>query len=550
MEDTEPGKNEFRFVRGELRYRVMNMENARGPMRCLLAVERNGEIVFQQAVNLDSGRGRAEVERKVFEICKVGGVATDLMNVSIGIMKRLQETMTADRAKEQAGRQGYVLTKKQTDVTIKWAKDHPRILYDMIEFTSRTGIIREFRNRILLFLLSVSRKLEHPISGIGKGDSASGKSHLASAIFKLLPEEDLVEYTRITGAALFYRDEYSLQHKVFFVREAPGSEGSEHSLRTFMTEGDLMLSTVQKDESGKNVTTDMKVRGPVAFYTTTTQVEINPENETRLMQVHADESADTTCAFHRVSAWRAQYGGIDANPDELLQWRNFQRVLTNNAEVVVPFAGRLMKGFPSESLRSRRDFGRLLELIKACAYAHQFHRERKPIVDSQMQPKEVIVASIADYAIVKRIVEESIMKSAADVKFGQDALLDAVRALGEMALCEEAAHRPIPAGIEIHREDDGTVIWIATPVIYKHLGKTQRAVRDLIKAMEDQGLLAVMPNRKPIRVRLGDKAVIGGLELPTISPDDLFKDAEHERVLLYDPLQAPDFDQIHKFEKE
>lgn len=549
MDKDDAATMSFWFSRGELKYRVLNLDNSRGAMRCLLIIEKDGETVWKQAANLDSTRSRTEVEKKVFERCKIGDVSTDLMNISDGIMKRLEETVRKDRTKAESARQGYVLTEQETRAVQQWAREHPRILYDVIEYTSRHGLIREFANRLLVYLLGTSRKMKSPFSGIGKGDAASGKSFLASAIFKLMPEEDLVEYTRITSAALYYRDEYALQNKIFFVREAPGADGSEHSIRTFMTEGDLTQSTVQKDESGRNVSVDMKIRGPIAFYTTTTLVEINPENETRLLQVHADETREMNEAILKPIAWAAQHGSLDPSPDTLLAWRNFQRVLVKGAGVVVPFAKRLMSGFPTSNLRSRRDFARLLDLIKACAYLHQFHRQKHTYVDDAGQPHDDIVASVADYAIVKRVVGASMMKSALDVKAGQEELIKAVNAITETAILEAKSGRTPLQHTEAERDGNGDwTVWIATPAIREYLGKTQRAVRDLVRTLEEQGIVIVAPNRKPTRLRIGDRVVNGELVLPTIDPEELFADAPQDRALAYDPLTAPDFDQIHRFD--
>lgn len=541
---------EFHFGRGPMIYRVLNLDNSRGSLSCLLVVEKDGELMWRDRANLDSSLSRSKIERHVFERCKVADVAADLMNCGAGVARVLQEKVRDQRSREERARQGYALTEKQKEDAARWASEHPRVLYDMIEFTSRCGLIREKRNRILLYLLATSRKMKKPISGIGKGDAAAGKSHLAEQVFKLLPEEDLKEYTRITGGALYYRDEYALQYKLLFIREAPGSEGSEHSLRTFMTEDDLRLSTVQKDDGGRMETKDVVVRGPVAFYTTTTQVDINPENETRLIQVNADESEATTWAILHPIAYKAQNGGLEPDAEELLAWRNFQRELPKAVDVLVPFAGRFIKDFPVATLRARRDFARLIELVKACAYVHQKHRRKVPLhVDERGEPRHAIVASVADYAIVKRVVEESMMRSAYDVKAGQERILEVVASITETTLGEVRVGRPALPHTEVATDDAGSIAWIGTPAIRAMLGKSTRAVRDLIRALEDQGLLVVAPNRKPIRVRLGDKAQGGELKLPTIDPERLFEKAPQERALYYDPLAAPDFDEIYKLDE-
>lgn len=538
---------EFRFVHGVMRYRVQGMDNRRGALFCVLTAEKDGETQHRGKVNLDSPRSRAEFERKVFERCKVGDVANDMMNMADQISKAFEKAVKERRTKEQDNRQGYAITQREILAARQWARERPNLLWHMLEFTSRCGVTREKKNRILVFFVGSSCKMEAPLSGIGKGDSASGKSFLASSIFKLMPEEDLVEYTRITGAALFYRDEYALQHKILFIREAPGSEGSEHTLRTFITDGDLKLSTVQKDDAGRNVTSDITVRGPMAFYTTTTMVEVNPENETRLLQVHADIDEGTTRSIFNPVAWAASHGSLKPHPAELLSWRNFQRVLERGIDVTVPYAMRLIERFPTTNLRARRDFARFIELIKVCAYIHQFHRERDQWVDVENHPRERIVASVADYAIVKRVVEDSMMRSAMNVKAGQERLVDAVRAITETATYEVQHGKPPPNHVEVTSDASGNrIVWIGTPAIREFLGVSSRAVRDLIHALEEQGVLTLAQNRKPIRVRLSCDVPGDEFRLPTVDPEELFREYPQDRAHLYDPLTAPDFDDIYQ----
>lgn len=538
---------EFHFARGPIVYHVLALDNRRGQNKCVLVVEKDGKPMFRGGANLDSEQSRRMIERRVFEQCKIGDVAVDMMNMAIGIEQEIQKKVRDQREREQRSRQGYTLTEKEIDEAKAWAREHPRVLYDVVEFTSRHGLVREMRNRCLLYLLGTSRKMLRPISGIGKGDSASGKSHLASTIFAMFPEEDLVEFTRVTASALFYRGEFSLQHKIFFVREAPGSEESEHSLRTFMTEGDLRLSTVQKNEStGRNETTDLRVRGPMAFYTTTTSVQVNPENETRLLQVQADESEAMTRAVFDPQAWAAKHGSLDPSPEQVALWRNFQRVLSSKEEVVVPFANRLRAGFPTATIRARRDFGRMLELVKACAYLHQFHRQKREIVGGDGQPRYEIVASVADYAIVKALVEGSIMRSTLDVKSGQESLVSKLAGLAEAAIEAHGRGEALAVGLEVQQDDDGRKFaWVASPLLRQALGKTQRAVLQLVRSLEEEGLVEVMANRRPVRVRLGAKLATGDFVLPTVAPEELFNLKPDDREHLYDPLSAPDFQDLH-----
>ena len=64
--------------------------------------------------------------------------------------------------------------------------------------------------------------------------------------------------------------------------------------------------------------------------------------------------------------------------------------------VAIPFASTLAAHFPTERIRSRRDFPKLLGLIETSAFIHQHQRE---------QQNDKIVASREDYEVAKRLFE-------------------------------------------------------------------------------------------------------------------------------------------------
>ena len=65
-------------------------------------------------------------------------------------------------------------------------------------------------------------------------------------------------------------------------------------------------------------------------------------------------------------------------------------------DAVVPFAADLAEVLPDKPLRIRRDFPRLLQLIKVCAILHQLQRER--------DADDRVIATLADYAMVREVV--------------------------------------------------------------------------------------------------------------------------------------------------
>ncbi len=551
----DPKEGEFRFLRGPLSYLISDLVTPRGGgLKCLLIVERGGDTIYRSQINLNSETQRTKVETKLVNDYNLeAGIATDLMNVAGACIQKISKHRKEEIEDQHRKKQSYVLTEKEFDKAVEWAKDHPFILRDMIEATSRAGLVREKRNRCTLYLMFSTRKMDTPISGIGKGDSSSGKSFLAAKILELIPDEDIEEYTRVSAHALEYGGEFSLQHKILFMREAPGAEESEHALRTLISEKDLTISTVQKNEAGQHESVQKKIQGPTCFYTTTTSLEVHAENETRFLTVFADETEEMTRACLEPIAWQAMHGPVSLPIAVIEDWKNFQRTLKTGQRVLIPYAKDLTAGFPYRSLRSRRDFGRMIELIKGCAFVHQYHRRWDVGYDEDGNPQRIIVASVADYAIVKDLVEGSLMRTTMNIKPGQEEFLTTLYDLIAEAKERRSRGQLQQDHISFANEQDDEngdrlLVYVHSPLLRRTLGKTQQAVYKLIKALEEEGLVKLSQVKTPLRVTAGDVEFHeGSFMLPTVSPEELFgRGYEQDRKDMYDPIEGPDFSDIYK----
>ena len=64
------------------------------------------------------------------------------------------------------------------------------------------GCVGEDANKILGYLLSLSRKLQEPLSGIVVSSSGAGKRKLVDTLQMLTPPEDVVFTSRLTPQSL------------------------------------------------------------------------------------------------------------------------------------------------------------------------------------------------------------------------------------------------------------------------------------------------------------------------------------------------------------
>jgi len=285
----------------------------------------------------------------------------------------------------------------------------PDILGRFIESTEKIGHVGEEVNKKYLFLACTSRKLHHPISTVIKGESSSGKSYLVDTVTAFFPEEDIYQYTKITANVLYYTRK-DFKHKMLVIMEGSGSEESDYSIRSFISEGSLRVScTVKNQNTGHFEEMDKVVEGPMGYIETTTKTAIHDENATRVFDIYVDDSEKQTKLILDAERRRAVQGDAaeSGRGFVLRTFKNAQRLIKPH-KVIIPFADKIT--FPTGRLRVRRDFKRFLALIEASTILHQ--RQREVEVKDGVN---YLIATIEDYAVAYEIAEVILVQTLKDI---------------------------------------------------------------------------------------------------------------------------------------
>jgi hypothetical protein len=292
------------------------------------------------------------------------------------------------------------------------------------------GLVGEERQAKLLYLAATARLLAQPINAVVKGPSGSGKSYLLERVVELLPPEDVVAFTAFSGRYLVY-DETDLRHKILVLYEQAALADDPdlaYVVRSLLSEGRLRYGTVEKrsGEGGEAFAARLIEKpGPTALFTSTTSAGVEPELETRTLEVQTTDTAAHSRAVLRGTA--ARYAGTAPAAPDPATWHAFQRWLRVAGErrAVVPFAGALAELVPINAIRVRRDFAKLLALITASAVLHQRRRPR----DAEGR----LVATLDDYDLVREVTTDAYAAAQdAGVRPVHRKTLDALR-----AACEE-----------------------------------------------------------------------------------------------------------------
>lgn len=268
-----------------------------------------------------------------------------------------------------------IMTSEDREEALAWLKA-PGLITRLREAFHLAGIIGEENNTLIAYLAGVSRKLERPLAIIIQSASAAGKTTLMDAVLSFFPEEDRVKYSAMTGQSLYYLGETNLKHKILAVVEEAGAEKASYALKLLQSEGELTIASTGKDpQTGKMVTQEYHVEGPVMIFLTTTAIDLDEELQNRCLTLAVDESAEQTQRIHRLQRERRTLAGLlarEQRKDVLKKLRNAQRLLQPLA-VVNNYAPGLT--FAKERTRNRRDHEKYLTLIDAIALLHQHQRQ-------------------------------------------------------------------------------------------------------------------------------------------------------------------------------
>lgn len=270
----------------------------------------------------------------------------------------------------------------------------PVILDEFARDLRRHGIAGEKRFAKLLYLATISRFLERPVSVAAKGPSAAGKSIVLSKTLEFFPSRAYYALSGMSERALVYSQE-PLQNRMLVLYEAQGLQGdwASYLVRSLLSEGRVRYETVMKTERGPEAML-IEREGPTGLLVTTTKILLHPENETRLLSVAVDDSPAQTRNVLREIAKDGERGGVN-----FARWHALQTWLQGSEHrVVVPYAEALAEMVPPVAVRLRRDFGTLLALVRAHATLHQATRDR----DAEGR----IIATLTDYAVVRDLVAD------------------------------------------------------------------------------------------------------------------------------------------------
>jgi DNA primase catalytic core len=326
------------------------------------------------------------------------------------VLRKLEELQEARlRAQVEPKKEGPPLSAQEREAALGLLRD-PKLLGRILEGFAVCGVVGEETNKLVGYLAAVSRKLDNPLAVIVQSTSAAGKSALMEAVLAFVPPEERVKYSALTGQALYYLGgEANLKHKILAIVEEEGAERASYALKLLQSEGELSIASTGKDpQTGRMVTQEYRVEGPVMIFLTTTAVDIDEELLNRCLVLTVDESREQTRRIHAQQRSRYTLGGIRAAETKaavLAVHRAAQRLL-RPLRVFNPYADRLT--FLDDKTRTRRDHTKYLLLIATIALLHQYQREIRMVDCGGGKMAPCVVATLGDIAAANALAHETL----------------------------------------------------------------------------------------------------------------------------------------------
>ncbi len=362
-------------------------------------------------------------------------VARDLGRVLLACEEQAEQAV---REAQEPAEPEVELSEDERDRALELLRD-PALIERICADFEQIGVVGEQDNCLLGYLAAVSRKLDRPLAIIVQSTSAAGKSALQEAVLAMVPSEERVSFSAMTGQSLFYMGETDLAHKVLSIAEEEGAKRAAYALKLLHSEGELgIASTGKEGNSGRLVTHTYTVRGPVAIFLTTTTIEIDEELLNRCIVLSVDEERDQTRAIHERQRERETLEGLLAEHERatvLALHRDAQRLLEPIA-VVNPYARALR--FADARTRTRRDHMKYLALIRAIALLHQHQRPQKTATTESGENVPYIEVIRSDIALANRLAHAVLGHSLDELPPGTRRLLGSI----DGYVAERAATEP------------------------------------------------------------------------------------------------------------
>jgi DNA primase catalytic core len=406
-----------------------------------------GAAFHLDTIDLYQARSRTQFAESAARLCRTGEqqVSADLLQLIEHLEAARLSLRRADTSTDEAP-----MTSQERETALEYLRS-PKLCERIVEDFRACGLVGERATVLVAYLAAVSRKLEEPLCLLIVARSGAGKSALQDALCALVPADEVVRVTRVTGQALFYKDPYSLQRKVLAIAEEEGAQQAVYSLRTLASDQHLSIAATRTDpQTGKLHTEHYEVYGPVVIVITTTAADaFDEETRSRFVQLTMDESEDQTRQVLEQQRRRYTLEGVleRAASEQVRKLHHNVQKLLRPLEVVNPFVEQLT--YPTDRLIHRREQKKYLALINSIALLNQHQRRVRRAARESIEV-EYVEVEIEDIALANELAQAVLARSLDELAPPVRGMYEAMRAVCE---AEAKARGCGPSDVRLSRRE-------------------------------------------------------------------------------------------------
>lgn len=306
------------------------------------------------------------------------------------------------------------------------------------DYIGKSGVIGEETNRLIMYLVFTSRKTLRPLHIISFGSSGVGKSHLQEKVGELIPKEDKIELTSVSGNAFYYYVDDDLGNKLILIEDYDGVFAALYPIRELQSKQKISKTITMRDRNGNTRTLHLTVKGPVSIGGCTTSEHVYEDNANRSFLIYLDESEQQD---ERVMDYQRKLsaGKIDITEQQKIQklLQNVQRVL-QSITVRNPYAEQLV--IPKEVFKPRRTNAHYIAFIEAITFYKQYQREHK--VDKETG-EIYIETTLEDIQEANELMKNILLKKSDELGYATRKFLEKLKAYLQQQQIKIFHNKPI-----------------------------------------------------------------------------------------------------------
>ncbi len=259
------------------------------------------------------------------------------------------------------------------------------------EFDKQITGEEKSRKAIFLSLCSIwVKNTQIPLNTFVSSESSAGKSYICNKILEMFPKNLYEKRSKITAEAFTYwhtnDDDWTWDGKICYLEDISQSVLDSPTFKVMCSEGSI--ATVVRNQKA----VDLIVHGKPCMLVTTARTNPNTEVLNRFNITPLDESEKQTKDITYNQAIESKNKVFDDHFSESL-------ARLKRKEVSIPFGIKIhefiTKNYSWNDVRMRRDFSRLVDLIKCSTVLHQFQRKEQ---------KGKLIATAEDYEIARQVI--------------------------------------------------------------------------------------------------------------------------------------------------